>query len=59
MTTTSSSKSSNMEKVKEAILVCKDYVSRLLLMVRNSKERSLIDVKKAVQDSVEFIEVYA
>jgi len=49
----------DIEKVKEAILVCKDYVSRLLLMVRNSKERSLIDVKKAVQDSVELIEVYA
>jgi two-component system NtrC family sensor kinase len=48
-----------IEKIKEAVCACKDYVGKLLLMVRNSKERSLVDVKKAVEDCVELLKIYA
>ncbi len=48
-----------IERIKEAVCACKDYISKLLLMVRNSKERSLVDVKKAVEDCVELLKIYA
>lgn len=48
-----------INKIKEAICVCKNYVSKLLFMVRSPKERSLVDIKRAVHDSVELINIYA
>ncbi len=48
-----------IERIKEAVCACKDYIGKLLLMVRNSKERSLVDVKKAVEDCVELLKIYA
>ncbi|MGB9874451.1 MAG: sensor histidine kinase, partial [Hydrogenobacter sp.] len=48
-----------IERIKEAVCTCKDYISKLLLMVRNSKERSLVDIRKAVEDCVELLSIYA
>ncbi len=46
-------------KIKEAVCACKDYINKLLLMVRNSKERSLVDIKKAAEDCIDLLRIYA
>jgi two-component system NtrC family sensor kinase len=48
-----------IERIKEAVCTCKDHINKLLLMVRNSKERSLVDIRKAVEDCLELIKIYA
>ncbi len=48
-----------IEIIRKAVNTCKDYVDKLLLLVRRNSVRGLVDLHKAVRDSVELLKVYA
>jgi len=51
--------SEETEAIRKAVKTCKDYVDKLLLLVKRDNVKNLVDVRKAVSDSVDLIRVYA
>ncbi len=48
-----------IETIRNAVSACKDYVDKLLFLVKRSSVKDLVDVKKAVSDSVDILRIYA
>ncbi len=48
-----------IETIRNAVNTCKDYVDKLLLLVKRSSSRDLVNVKKAVSDSIDLLRMYA
>ncbi len=47
------------EIIRNALKTCKDTIDKLLLFARKRERSDLVDVKKAVEDVVELLKVYA
>ncbi len=48
-----------IETIRNAVSTCKDYVDKLLFLVKRKSTKDLVDVKKAVRDSVDILRIYA
>jgi len=48
-----------IETIRTALNTCKGYVDNLLFLARRRRERDLVDLRRAVKDSVELLRVYA
>ena len=47
------------ELIRSAVTTCKDYVDKLLFLVKRGSSKDFVNLKKAVEESVELIRVYA
>ncbi len=48
-----------LDTIRKAVNTCKDYVDKLLFLVRRNSVKDLVDIRKAVKDSVDILRVYA
>ncbi|RUM28349.1 MAG: PAS domain-containing sensor histidine kinase [Aquifex sp.] len=48
-----------IEIIKNAVKTCKDIVNKLLLFTRKREGTDIVDVKKAVEDVIDILRVYA
>ena len=48
-----------IETIRNAVNTCKDYVDKLLLLVKRNSSKDLVNVRKAVSDSVDLLRMYA
>ncbi|NPA41370.1 MAG: PAS domain-containing sensor histidine kinase [Aquificae bacterium] len=51
--------SEELEVIRNAVNTCKDYVDKLLFLVKRNSVRDFVDLSRAVKDSVELLKVYA
>ncbi len=51
--------SEELEVIRNAVNTCKDYVDKLLLLVKRNSTRDFVNLQRAVRDSVEILRVYA
>lgn len=51
--------SEETEVIRSAVNTCKDYVDKLLFLVKRSSVKDFVDINKAVKDSVELLKMYA
>lgn len=51
--------SEEIETIKKAVSTCKDYVDRLLLLVKRSSSKDFVNPSNAVRDIVELLKFYA
>lgn len=51
--------SEETELIRNAVNTCKDYVDKLLFLVRRNSSRDLVNLRKAVSDAVDLLSVYA
>ncbi len=47
------------ELIRNAVNTCKDYVDKLLFLVKRNSIKDFVDLNKAVKDSVDLLKVYA
>ncbi|GAB6065680.1 PAS domain-containing sensor histidine kinase [Aquifex pyrophilus] len=52
-------KTEETETIRNAVKTCKDTIDKLLLFARKRQGSDLVDLKKAVEDVVELLKVYA
>ena len=48
-----------IETIRSAVNTCKEFVDKLLLMVRRRSTEDIIDISKAVKDTVEILQIYS
>ncbi len=48
-----------IETIRSAVNTCKEYVDKLLLMVRRKATEDIIDISKAVRDTVDILQMYS
>ncbi|WP_121012075.1 two-component system sensor histidine kinase NtrB [Hydrogenivirga caldilitoris] len=51
--------SDETELIRNAVNTCKDYVDKLLFLVKRSSNRDLVNITKSVSDAVDLLKVYA
>jgi two-component system NtrC family sensor kinase len=51
--------SEEIEIIRSAVNTCKDYVDKLLFLVKRNRVKDFVDINRAVQDSVEILRIYA
>ncbi len=51
--------SEEIEIIRNAVSTCKDYVDKLLFLVKRNSAKDFVDIKKAVKDSVDILKIYA
>lgn len=52
-------KSEETEIIRNAVNACKDYVDKLLFLVKRNSTRDFVDMRRAVSDSIDILNVYA
>ncbi len=51
--------SEEIETIRNAVKTCRDYVDKLLFLVKRNSTKDLVNVRKAVEDSVDILRIYA
>lgn len=51
--------SEEIELIRNAVNTCKDYVDKLLFLVKRPSAKDFVDLNRAVRDSVDLLRVYA
>ncbi|WP_457601290.1 two-component system sensor histidine kinase NtrB, partial [Hydrogenivirga sp.] len=48
-----------LDLIRNAVNTCKDYVDKLLFLVKRNSVRDFVDINRAVRDSVDILRIYA
>ncbi len=52
-------KTEETEAIRNAVNSCKDYIEKLLMLVKRNSQKDVVNIKKAVQDTIDILKVYA